>query len=233
MEEQKKFLDVAKHSHNYYQYAFLLETGLRTGEMIALTWDNVDWDKRTLSIEKTMEFRYKRQQFWVAGPPKTMTSYRTIPLTNRAYEILREIYATKDTRKQSAALNTVLEYADKRKDKKQKKQFNMSDLIFINFRTGMPNKNSSYDTHLYKLCDEAGIKRFCMHCLRHTYATRCIEAGMQPKTLQKLLGHSSLKTTMDRYVHVTDDSMENGIKLFEQVQLEKGLAAESVEGGAA
>ena len=108
----------------------------------------------------------------------------------------------------------------------------MSDLIFINFRTGMPNKNSSYDTHLYKLCDEAGIKRFCMHCLRHTYATRCIEAGMQPKTLQKLLGHSSLKTTMDRYVHVTDDSMENGIKLFEQVQLEKGLAAESVEGGA-
>lgn len=103
--------------------------------MIALTWDNIDWDKRTLSIEKTMEFRYKRQQFWVAGPPKTMTSYRTIPLTNRAYEILREIYATKDTRKQSAALNTVLEYADKRKDKKQKKQFNMSDLIFINFRT--------------------------------------------------------------------------------------------------
>ena len=91
VEEQKKFLDVAKHSHNYYQYAFLLETGLRTGEMIALTWDNVDWDKRTLSIEKTMEFRYKRQQFWVAGPPKTMTSYRTIPLTNRAYEILREI----------------------------------------------------------------------------------------------------------------------------------------------
>ena len=58
VEEQKKFLDVAKHSHNYYQYAFLLETGLRTGEMIALTWDNVDWDKRTLSIEKTMEFRY-------------------------------------------------------------------------------------------------------------------------------------------------------------------------------
>lgn len=233
VEEQKKFLDVAKHSHNYYQYAFLLETGLRTGEMIALTWDNVDWDRRTLSIEKTMEFRYKHQQFWVAGPPKTMTSYRTIPLTNRAYEILQEIYAAKDIRKQSAELNTVLEYADKRKDKKQKKYFNMSDLVFINFRTGMPNKNSSYDTHLYKLCDEAGIKRFCMHCLRHTYATRCIEAGMQPKTLQKLLGHSSLKTTMDRYVHVTDDSMESGIKLFEQMQFEKGLSVESIESGVA
>lgn len=197
VEEQKKFLEVAERSHNYYQYAFLLETGLRTGEMIALTWDDVDWEKRTLTIRKTMEFRYKRQQFWVAGPPKSMSSYRVIPLTSRAYEILKKVYATKDTRKQSPELDTVLEYAD---------------------------KNSSYDTHLYKLCDEAGIKRFCMHALRHTYATRAIESGMQPKTLQKLLGHSSLKMTMDRYVHVTDDSMEMGIKLFEQGQLENGLA---------
>ena len=224
VEEQKKFLEVAERSHNYHQYAFLLETGLRTGEMIALTWDDVDWEKRTLIIRKTMEFRYKRQQFWVAGPPKSMSSYRVIPLTSRAYEILKEVYATKDTRKQSPELDTVLEYADKRKDQKQKKSFNMQDLVFINFRTGMPNKNSSYDTHLYKLCDEAGIKRFCMHALRHTYATRAIESGMQPKPLQKLLGHSSLKMTMDRYVHVTDDSMEMGIKLFEQGQLENGLA---------
>lgn len=227
VEEQKKFLEVAKRSHNYYQYAFLLETGLRTGEMIALTWDDIDWEKRTLTIQKTMEFRYK-QQFWVAGPPKSMTSYRTIPLTSRAYEILKVVYATKDTRKQSPKLDIVLEYADKRRDQKQKKSFNMKDLVFINFRTGMPNKNSSYDTHLYKLCDEAGIRRFCMHTLRHTYATRAIESGMQPKTLQKLLGHSSLKMTMDRYVHVTDDSMEMGIRLFEQGQLEHGLAGENV-----
>ena len=91
----------------------------------------------------------------------------------------------------------------------------MKDLVIVNWRTGEPNKNSSYDTHLYKLCDEAGIKRFCMHALRHTYATRAIEAGMQPKVLQKLLGHSSIKTTMDRYVHVTGESMESAVKQLE------------------
>lgn len=91
----------------------------------------------------------------------------------------------------------------------------MRDLVFINYRTGEPAKNSSYDTHLYKLCDEAEIERFCMHALRHTYATRAIEAGMQPKVLQKLLGHASIKTTMDRYVHVTDDSLTQAVRQFE------------------
>ncbi len=76
-------------------------------------------------------------------------------------------------------------------------------------------KNSSYDTHLYKLCDEAGIKRFCMHALRHTYATRAIERGVQPKVLQQLLGHASIKTTMDRYVHVTDESLAKAVQQFE------------------
>ena len=79
----------------------------------------------------------------------------------------------------------------------------MRDLVFINWRTGEPAKNSSYDTHLYKLCDEAGIEKFCMHALRHTYATRAIDSGMQPKVLQKLLGHASIKPPMDRYVHET------------------------------
>ncbi|MBE6928562.1 MAG: hypothetical protein E7467_08820 [Ruminococcaceae bacterium] len=92
----------------------------------------------------------------------------------------------------------------------------MNDLVFLNWRTGEPTKNSSYDTLLYKLCDEAGIKRFCMHALRHTYATRAMESGMQPKVLQKLLGHASIQTTMDRYVHVTNDSMLKAVSLFEE-----------------
>lgn len=92
--------------------------------------------------------------------------------------------------------------------------------MFVNHQTGEPAKNSSYDTHLYKLCDEAGIKRFCMHALCHTYATRAIEREMQPKVLQQLLGHASIKTTMDRYVHVADESLVAAVRQFESYTLE-------------
>ena len=215
VDEQNAFLEAAKSSHNYHQFALILETGLRVGEVIGLTWDCIDWEKRTLTVNKTLEFRHKQKE-WRAGPPKTAHSYRTIPLTDRAVALLREVEAMKQTRKESPVLDTVLDYMDRRSGKIL--QLKLRDLVFINYRTGKPIKNSSYDTHLYKLCDKAGVKRVCVHALRHTYATRAIESGMQPKILQKLLGHASIKTTMDRYVHVTDESMEDAVRCFEKRQ---------------
>lgn len=218
VDEQKRFLEAAKRSHNYPQYALILETGLRTGEMIGLTWDVIDWEKRTLTVNKTLEFRYKQSE-WRAGPPKSESSYRTVPLTDIAYNLLRTIYDTRAYRKESKELSSTLTFMDRRTGLERK--LVMRDLVFINWRTGMPAKNSSYDTHLYKLCDDAGIERFCMHALRHTYATRAIESGMQPKILQKLLGHSSITTTMNRYVHVTDDSMQKAVAQFSRAQQTK------------
>ena len=170
-EEQRIFLNAAKNSHNYNQYALILETGLRTGELIGLTWDAIDFPKRTLTVNKTLEYRHS-QGYWRAGPSKTQQSYRTIPLTDVAYNILKEIWDNRGNRKKSPLLSQTLEYIDRRTG--ETSQLIMSELVFINWRTGLPAKNSSYDTHLYKLCDEAGIKRFCMHALRHTYATRAI-----------------------------------------------------------
>ena len=211
-DEQRVFLETAKRSHNYNQYALILETGLRTGEMIGLTWDAIDFQNRTLTVNKTLEFRHG-EQYWRAGPPKTQQSYRTIPLTSHAYDILKQLYSQVSERKESELLNSTLEYMDRRTG--ETASLCMRDLVFINWRTGEPAKNSSYDTHLYKLCDEAGIEKFCMHALRHTYATRAIECGVQPKVLQKLLGHASIKTTMDRYVHVTSESLDQAVRQFE------------------
>lgn len=203
----EKYFQTIPEARNYYQYALILKIGL--------TWDAIDWKARTLTVNKTLEFRHK-QKVWRAGPPKTQQSYRTIPLTDRAYEILKEIKDKRPWQKESPLLSQTLEYIDRRTGAISR--LVMRDLVFINWRTGEPAKNSSYDTHLYKLCDEAGIEKFCMHALRHTYATRAIESGMQPKVLQKLLGHASIKTTMDRYVHVTNDSMSKAILQFEKVQ---------------
>ena len=200
----EKYLPTLPEARNYYQYALILKIGL--------TWDAIDFEKRTLTVNKTLECRHK-QHFWRAGPPKTQQSYRTIPLTDRAYEILKGIWDSRPERKESELLNSTLEYMDRRAG--ETASLCMRDLVFINWRTGEPAKSSSYDTHLYKLCDEAGIRRFCMHALCHTYAMRAIESGMQPKVLQKLLGHASIKTTMDRYVHVTSESLDQAVRQFE------------------
>ena len=77
LDEQSRFLDTASRSHNYRQYVVLLETGLRTSELIGLTWDSVNWKKRTLTVSKTLEYRHG-VGCWRAGPPKTPHSYRTI-----------------------------------------------------------------------------------------------------------------------------------------------------------
>lgn len=78
-----------------------------------------------------------------------------------------------------------------------------SDLVFLSLN-GRPIRNSTYHKDLEKVCVKLGIERFSIHTLRHTFATRCIEAGMKPKTLQRILGHANISMTMDLYVHSTE-----------------------------
>ena len=89
-----------------------------------------------------------------------------------------------------------------------------TEFVFL-CRKGEPTKNSAYDTTLFKLCDKAGIPRFSMHVLRHTMATRCIEGGMRPKTLQVIPGHSNVGIPMNLYVHVTEDERAKEVERIE------------------
>lgn len=186
---QKKFIEYAKGQSYENQFRFILQTGLRTGELVGLKWEDIDFSKKAIRIQRSMEYRYSVGE-WRIGEPKSKAGYRTIPLTDEAIRILTE---------------------QKEKNKNIKKiQEEWSEFIFLS-RKGEPVKNSAYDTALFKICDKAKINRFSMHVLRHTFATRCIEGGMMPKTLQKILGHSNIGITMNLYVHITEDEKQKEI----------------------
>ncbi|SFR69662.1 tyrosine-type recombinase/integrase [[Clostridium] aminophilum] len=191
VENQKRFLNgvVGKSYEN--QYRFVLQTGLRTGELVGLRWEDIDFENRMMTISRSMEFRHKVGE-WRVGPPKSKSGYRTIPLTDEAIKILR---AQKAKNNQIKVIN--MEWREQ---------------VFLS-RKGEPVKNSTYDTALFKICDTVGIKHFSMHVLRHTFATRCIEGGMLPKTLQKILGHSNIGITMNLYVHITEEEKTKEINL--------------------
>ena len=201
IDDQRRFLAAAKGQSYEYQYRFALQTGLRTGELVGLKWEDINFERKTLTIERSMEFRYKVGE-WRVGPPKSKSGYRTIPLTDEAICILK---AQKEK-------NRKLKVIDKE----------WADTVFL-CRKGQPVKNSTYDTALFKICDKAGIKRFSMHVLRHTFATRCIEGGMMPKTLQKILGHSNIGITMNLYVHITEEEKQKEIDLVAEA-LKAGVA---------
>lgn len=188
--DQQTFLKYAKGQSYENQYRFVLQTGLRTGELVGLKWEDIDFEKKTLTIVRSMEFRHS-SQVWRIGDPKSKSGFRTIPLTDEAVRIL------KDQKAKNIKLKVI--------------PMEWRDFIFL-CRKGTPIKNSTYDTALYKICEKAGIKPFAMHILRHTFATRCIEGGMKPKTLQKILGHSNIGITMNLYVTTTEDEKQKEIE---------------------
>ncbi len=188
---QKVLLKYASGQSYENQYRFILQTGLRTGELVGLKWEDIDFKNKTLKIQRSMEYRYSVGK-WRVGEPKSKSGYRTIPLTDEAIDILKR---------------------QKEKNKKIKMiPIEWSAFVFL-CRKGTPIKNSTYDTALFKICDKAQIPRFSMHVLRHTFATRCIEGGMKPKTLQIIWGHSNIGITMNLYVHPTEEEKLKEIEL--------------------
>lgn len=147
---------------------------------------------RTIKIQRILQF-WRIERKFVFSDPKTAKSEREIPMTDECIRILK---LRKDVK------NTITNLAFK-------------DLVFYN-QEGLPTKSSTYDSAIIIIVNRMDdMEKFSMHTFRHTFATRCIEAGMKPKTLQSILGHSSISITMDLYVHTTDEEKHTEIqKLF-------------------
>lgn len=194
VDEQKEFVNWVKDRAYGDVYILALNTGLRCSEIIGLEFSDIDFERGVAHITKQLIFRYPNPSYDFASL-KSKESERTIPLTNVAMEIIKKKLEEK---------NNGRYFADER----------FEDLVFLNSK-GKPTSNMLYDSCIKKYCDCYGVEKFSMHVLRHTFATRCIESGMNPKTLQKILGHANMSMTMDRYVHVSDDIKIEEIRMVE------------------
>ncbi len=189
LSQQEDFLNIGKQYLHYDVFVFILNTGLRCGEMKALRWQDIDWENRMIQINGTMYHNANMHKFEV-NTPKTNAGIRTIPLTDEAFDILLERKKSKNDRPISLMYR---------------------DFVFVG-KEGIPLNDRAYNECLHRIAKQIGVEKLTMHSLRHTFATRCIENGMKPKVLQEILGHASIAMTMDLYVHVTEDEKTSEMK---------------------
>ena len=171
-EEQKKIEQYILKSKRKKLIGILLclYTGLRIGELLALTWDDIDFTAGVLSVTKSCHDGWGDCGFHqIVEPPKTESSVRLIPVPKQLLGILKKL-------KRDAAGDHVV---GGRK----------------------PISVRSYQRTFELLQKNLGIPHRGFHALRHTFATRAIECGMDVKTLSELLGHKNPTVTLNRYVH--------------------------------
>lgn len=215
-EEQQRFIKAL--DGEYYRVMLLtyLYTGMRAGECIPLQWKDVDLNKRTIRIKKkailhhdyaTHSAKQEVQDFC-----KTKSSKRSVAITAGLAAILAE--HKEEMKKRAAALG--LEWSE-------------DSLVFWNTRNKIVQYGNLKES-LNKIYRKAGIEGATMHTLRHTYATRCFEAGVDIKAVSEQLGHKEVKTTYNFYVHLFEDTKTKEIDKL--AEIDKFIASEPTAGSA-
>ncbi|GFI61950.1 transposase from transposon Tn916 [Clostridiales bacterium] len=177
-----------------------LSTGLRTGELRALEWNDIDFENKIIHVTGTLTEIDGRA---FKDTPKTKSSRRDIPMLENVERIF---------------LNKKEEQADKKEKmgERYRSKKGLENLIFRS-RTGTPISNSCYVRMINRTVNRINglgieFEHIHPHTFRHTFATRCIEKGIPPQVLKTILGHASLAMTMDLYAHVLPDTKAEEMK---------------------
>ena len=173
-DEQKTIEEYClKHNKsNYLGIIICLYTGIRLGELLALTWDDINFEDKLLYIKKTSytsKVNCKNQI--IIDKPKPKKSNRIIPIPDKLLVLLQI-----------------------------QKRASSCDYIIATKQNKMV-ETRSYQRTFESILSKCGIKHYNFHCLRHTFATRALELGMDIKTLSEILGHTNVAITLNRYAH--------------------------------
>ena len=177
-EEVGRLLKAAEGHYTYIGIAIMLFTGIRRGEMLALTWDNVNLEEAEIYIEKS--YSPTRSKGAILKAPKTKKSVRCVPLSQTLVNLLKSF--------KDKAEKDVFVCHQKRQDK------------MINPRV--------FDRVLEVMCDKAGIEGISSHSFRHTAATAMFEAGVSTRTIADNLGHTTTRMLDTHYIHLRTNSLQ-------------------------
>jgi integrase len=189
-EQVRRLLDVARGERLEALYVLAVSTGMRQGELLALRWEDVDLDRRTVHVRATLQ-RTKEHGYTLAAP-KTKRSRRQISLTGVARDALRAHRARQAQERLAAGPAWQ----------------GTHDLVFADAAGGPLSGIQVTRAAFYPLLKRAGLPRVRFHDLRHTAATLLLGRGVNPKVVSEMLGHASVGITLDIYSHVLPDMQE-------------------------
>lgn len=192
------FVAQDRHFSQYYDGIFILfKTGLRISEFVGLTLADLDMKKRLLRIDHQLQ--RKRDMTYVIEAPKTACGVRTIPMSDEVYLCFQRIIA----KRVSPATEPVID--------------GKSGFLYLD-KNGMPMVALHWEKYFQHVCAKYNriykepIPKVTPHVCRHTFCSNMAKSGMNPKTLQYLMGHSDISVTLNTYTHLDTESIEQEMK---------------------
>jgi integrase len=205
VEEQNRFLEVCKGDRLEALFYMALSTGLRLGELLALTWNDIDLSTAEVSVDKSVKLvgipdkEGNKEYKTIVQEPKTKSSIRTVPIPDVALNVLKQ--------------HKKLQLEER---VKAGEVYINNNIVFANPIGGYTNE-SNLRRKYKRLLAEAKIKEVKFHSLRHTYATTLFIKDVSPKVVQALMGHSDISTTLNVYTHTNKDIKVEAVQKLNEV----------------